>query len=190
MPGNGIDEDGVGGDLPVAEAAYSEGAATAPPWALEAGRRPRPARERARRRARRDDRRAPGDAGAARTSLRPAASAPLAFSHNGFTYQSRFHLFSGSLAGVRGGRTLVDDFKGNGYRVGYFSGQDDSFGGPELAVGFDRADAFFDARSAPDRRYTQFSTPGSLAVPAVGGAWRRHLASWRRPIARCRCSST
>ena len=97
-------------------------------------------------------------------------AAPLAFSHNGFTYQSRFHLFSGSLAGVRGGRTLVDDFKGNGYRVGYFSGQDDSFGGPELAVGFDRADTFFDARSAPDRRYTQFSTPGSLAVPALGGA--------------------
>ena len=165
LPGNGIDEDGVGGDLPVAASVYSEGPATAPAWAwkpdvvlvlLES--------------VRADVLDAVIDGHPATPTLRGMAqaggSAPLAFSHNGFTYQSRFHLFSGSLVGVRGGRTLIDDFKGNGYRVGYFSGQDDSFGGPELAVGFDRADAFFDARSAPDRRYTQFSTPGSLAVPA------------------------
>ena len=165
LPGNGIDEDGVGGDLPVAASAYSEGPATARAWAwkpdvvlvlLES--------------VRADVLDAVIDGHPATPTLRGMAqaggSAPLAFSHNGFTYQSRFHLFSGSLVGVRGGRTLIDDFKGNGYRVGYFSGQDDSFGGPELAVGFDRADAFFDARSAPDRRYTQFSTPGSLAVPA------------------------
>lgn len=165
IPGNGVDEDGIGGDLPVAASSYSEGAATAPAWAwkpdvilvlLES--------------VRADALDAVIDGRPATPTMRAIAqaggSAPLAFSHNGFTYQSRYHLFSGSLAGVRGGQTLVDDFKSNGYRVGYFSGQDDSFGGPELAVGFDRADAFFDARSAPGRRYTQFSTPGSLAVPA------------------------
>ena len=165
LPGNGIDEDGIGGDLPAAEAAYTEGAATAPAWAwkpdvvfvlLES--------------VRADVVEAVIDGRPATPTLRRLAevggAAPRAFSHNGFTYQSRYHLFSGSLVGARGGRTLIDDFKSNGYRVGYFSGQDDSFGGPELAVGFDRADAFFDARSAPDRRYTQFATPGSLAVPA------------------------
>jgi hypothetical protein len=165
LPGTGVDEDGIGGDLPVADAAYSEGATAAPAWGwkpdvivvlLES--------------VRADVLDTMIDGRPATPTLRGIAAAggaaPLAFSHNGFTYQSRYHLFSGSLAGVRGGRTLVDDFKSNGYRVGYFSGQDDSFGGPELAVGFDRADTFFDARSAPDRRYTQFSTPGSLAVPA------------------------
>ena len=165
LPGNGLDEDGVGGDLPVAASGYSESAATAPAWAwkpdvilvlLES--------------VRADVIDAVVDGRPVTPALRSIAqaggSAPRAFSHNGFTYQSRFHLFSGSLIGARGGRTLVDDFKSNGYRVGYFSGQDDSFGGPELAVGFERADAFFDARSAPERRYTQFSTPGSLAVPA------------------------
>ncbi|MEO7275220.1 MAG: sulfatase-like hydrolase/transferase, partial [Vicinamibacterales bacterium] len=166
LPGNGVDEDGIGGDLPVAEAAYTEGATTAPAWAwkpdvvfvlLES--------------VRADVIETMIDGRPVTPTLRGLAAAggaaPLAFSHNGFTYQSRYHLFSGSLAGVRGGRTLIDDFKGNGYRVGYFSGQDDSFGGPELAVGFDRADAFFDARSAPGRRYTQYATPGSLAVPAA-----------------------
>jgi hypothetical protein len=164
VPGNGVDEDGIGGDLPVASAAYSEAPSKPPLWAwrpdvvlvlLESVR---------------------ADSLEAVVNGKPATpvmnaiaqaggSAPRAYSHNGFTYQSRFHLFSGSIPGIRG-TTLIDDFKANGYRVGYFSGQDDSFGGPELGVGFQRADVFFDARSAPERRYTQFSTPGSLAVPA------------------------
>jgi Sulfatase len=166
IPGNGVDEDGVGGDLPVDPVGYAEGPAKAPAFAwrpdvvlvllesvradsLEAVVNGRPATP------------------VMNAIARAGGSAPRAFSHNGFTYQSRFHLFSGSVAGVRGGTTLIDDFKGNGYRVGYFSGQDDSFGGPELSVGFQRADAFFDARSAPERRYTQFTTPGSLAVPST-----------------------
>jgi arylsulfatase A-like enzyme len=85
------------------------------------------------------------------------------FSHNGYTAQSRFHAMSGSLAGLRGNRTLIDDFKANGYEVAYFSGQDESFGG--LAVGFDRADVAYDARHDRQRRYSTFSTPGSLAIP-------------------------
>jgi hypothetical protein len=165
VPGNGIDEDGIGGDLPADWPAYTEGPSTPPHFAwrpdvvlvlLES--------------VRADSLDAVVNGHAATPVLnalaREGASAPLAYSHNGFTYQSRHHLFSGSIAGLRGGTTLIDDFKANGYSVGYFSGQDDSFGGPELQVDFDRADAFFDARSAPERRYTEFSTPGSLAVPA------------------------
>jgi arylsulfatase A-like enzyme len=164
VPGNGVDEDGIGGDLPVESAKYVEGLSKPPAWTwrpdvvlvlLESVR---------------------ADSLDAVVNGKPATpvmnaiaqaggSAQRAYSHNGFTYQSRFHLFSGSIPGIRG-TTLVDDFEANGYRVGYFSGQDDSFGGPELGVGFQRADVFFDARSAPERRYTQFSTPGSLALPA------------------------
>jgi arylsulfatase A-like enzyme len=93
-------------------------------------------------------------------------SSARAYSHNGYTVQSRFHLFSGSLANLRGGTTLIDDFKANGYEVGYFSGQDDSFGGAGYGVGMERADVAYDARQDRKLRYSTFSTAGSLAVPA------------------------
>jgi hypothetical protein len=61
---------------------------------------------------------------------------------------------------------LIDDFRAQGYEVAYFSAQDESFGGAEFDVGFARADVSYDARQDVDRRYTTFTTPGSLAVPA------------------------
>lgn len=165
VPGNGIDENGVAGDLPL-NRVTAPAAASATVW----NRRPDVVvvlLESVR-----------GDAVGASERGRPVTpvldrlgaegvSTAHAYSHNGFTYQSRYHLFTGRLTAGGDGTSLIDDFKANGYRVGYFSGQDDSFGGPELSVGFERADAFFDARQAADQRYTQFSTPGSLAVPGA-----------------------
>jgi hypothetical protein len=165
VPGNGIDEDGVGGDLPASESTYSEGNGQAPRWSsrrdvilivLESFR---------------------GDAVGQRVSGQSATpvldalaaqgvAARHAFSHNGFTIQSRRHIFTGSVADIRGRSTVIDDFKANGYETAYFSGQDDSFGGPDASVGMERADVSFDARSAPEERYTMFATPGSLALPA------------------------
>lgn len=164
IPGDGIDQNGVAGDLPAAAPAYSEKAAAAAPWVrtpdivlfvLESFR---------------------ADAVGRIVNGKPATpvldalarggvSVPLAFSHNGYTAESRFHLFSGSLAGVRDGRSIIDDFKANGYEVAYFSGQDDSFGGPAYAIGMDRADVAYDARQDRSRRYSTFATAGSLAVP-------------------------
>jgi glucan phosphoethanolaminetransferase (alkaline phosphatase superfamily) len=161
VPGNGVDEDGVGGDLPKG-AAYIEDIAPAPRWsatppivlvALESFR---------------------ADAVGASVSGRPVTpvldmlgarglSLQRAFSHNGYTIQSREHVFSGSLAGLRGSTTLVDDFNANGYETAYFSGQDESFGGAD--VGFLRAATHYDARDDRDKRYSIFSTAGSLAVP-------------------------
>ncbi|HEY5619828.1 MAG TPA: sulfatase-like hydrolase/transferase, partial [Vicinamibacterales bacterium] len=74
-------------------------------------------------------------------------------------------IFSGSVADIRGGDTLIDDFKRQGYEVAYFSGQDESFGGPQQGIGFERADVAYDARADRERRYSEFSTAGSLAVP-------------------------
>jgi len=162
LPGDGVDQDGVGGDLP-AGAAYVERSSTAP-WlrhpdvvliVLESFRA---------------DLLHSRDHGKAVTPVIDAVAArgissAHAYSHNGYTAQSRFHIFSGSVAGVRDGRTLVDDFKQNGYTTAYFSGQDESFGGAEYASGFERADVQYDARNDRDRRYSGFSTPGSLAVP-------------------------
>ncbi len=165
IPGNGVDEDGIGGDLPLARAVYREGP-SAPPgeWtrkpnvvlillesvradvigATENGRAVTPVM----------------NSLAAR-----GFSARHAYSHNGFTAQSRHHLFTGSLANIRGRTSLVDDFKANGYQVAYFSGQDESFGGPAMMVGATRSDVFFDAAMARNERYTRFQTPASLAVP-------------------------
>lgn len=163
VPGNGVDEDGVGGDLPDAGAPYTEGAPHRV-WqrhpnviliVLESFRADALGRS---------------VNGTPVTPVldalgRSGISAPVALSHNGYTAQSRFHIFSGSLAGLRGGTSLIDDFKTNGYEVGYFSGQDDSFGGEAYSVGMYRADIAYDARQDRRRRYTSYTTAGSLAVP-------------------------
>lgn len=164
IPGNGVDENGVGGDLAAGVPQYREAGQMAAKWAfrpniilivLESFR---------------------ADVLGTIHNGRPVTptlnelaakgiSSQLAFSHNGYTAQSRYHIFSGSLAGLRGGTTLIDDFQANGYEVAYFSGQDESFGGEEFAIGFERANVRYDARSEPHRRYSTFSTAGSLAVP-------------------------
>ena len=181
VPGNGIDEDGVAGDLPAAYARYAESNPSFAAWpsrpdvvlvVLESFR-----------------------ADAVGASLGGRAVTPVldelaarglrvdaAYSHNGYTAQSRHHLMTGSLASLRGGTSLIDDFKAQGYEVGYFSGQDDSFGGSETAVGAERADTMFDARQAKGERYSTFSTPGSLAIPASSVTTRvRRFLDGRRP---------
>jgi hypothetical protein len=162
-PGNEVDEDGLAGDLPAGTAAYAESRVPAP-WrrhpdvvfvVLESFR---------------------FDLVGSRFGGRPVTpvldalaargvASRAAYSHNGYTAQSRFHFMSGSLAGVSDGTTLIDDFRANGYTTVYVSGQDESFGGARYQVGFDRADVAFDARAARDRRYSTFATAGSLAVP-------------------------
>ena len=163
LPGNGIDEDGVGGDLPAAPAPSTTTGTSTARWArrpdvvlivLESFR---------------------ADLLGATSANRPitpvlnalaarGVSARHAFSHNGYTAQSRHHIFSGALAPRTDGTTLIDDFKAQGYETAFFSGQDETFGGPMLGVGFDRADVAFDARADLANRYTQFTTPGSLGL--------------------------
>jgi hypothetical protein len=163
VPGNGIDEDAVAGDLPAGLPPYTEPSGRAPTFTskpdvvlivLESFR---------------------ADAVGATLDGKPVTpvldalarggvAAHYAYSHNGYTIQARHHIFSGSVADIRDGTTLVDDFKANGYETAYFSGQDESFGGPSNGVGFERADVSYDARSDRARRYSSFSTAGSLAV--------------------------
>ena len=163
-PGNSVDDDGVGGDLPASAPPYREGSKGPPAFArrpdiilfvLESFR---------------------ADAMGAHLRGQPVTptldelgrrgvSSRAAFSHNGYTVQARHHVFSGSIADLRGGTTLIDDFKANGYETAYFSGQDESFGGAGFGVGFERADVAYDARVDKDKRYSTYSTAGSLAVP-------------------------
>lgn len=162
VPGNGIDENAVGGDLPATTPPYVETPPAQTPWptrpdvvlvVLESfradvvgrsvnGRPVTPVMD---------------------ALARQGISSSRAFSHNGYTIQSRFHLLTGSLAGLLQG-SLIDDFKAQGYETAYFSAQDESFGGPDFNVGFDRSDVRYDARQDRGRRYTTFTTAGSLAV--------------------------
>jgi Sulfatase len=162
IPGNGVDEDGLAGDLPRAAASIPEWHPSALPWrnrppvilfVLESvradvvgsffgGRRVTPVLD---------------------SLAAEGLQVHSAWSHNGFTSQSRYHILTGKLASGRGDDTILDDFKAHGYEVAYFSGQDDSFGD----VGFLRhgVDTYYDARNDIDGRYTSSTTPGSLAVP-------------------------
>jgi hypothetical protein len=105
-----------------------------------------------------------------------------AYSHNGYTAQSRFHILTGALDAPPGATTLLDDFKANGYETAYFSAQDESFGGKDLEIGFTKADVAFDARQDVDSRYTVFKTPGSLGLPfdVLNGHIGKFLESRRR----------
>ncbi len=163
IPGNGIDEDGIGGDLPAGEQAYGENHAPVDRWqarpnvvlfVLESVRA---------------DAVGAHQGSMAVTPVLDALAATgvslqRAYSHNGYTVQSRRHIFTGSTADIRGD-TLLDDFKANGYQTAYFSAQDESFGGASQGIGFERFDVAYDARADRDRRFSRFSTAGSLALP-------------------------
>jgi hypothetical protein len=163
VPGNGLDEDGVGGDLPA-------GTAVAPPELAVPVFASRPDLIVVMLESFRADAMGMILNGRPVTPVLDALAkrgyASLrAYSHNGYTVQSRYHLFAGRLP-VVDGTTLLDDFKANGYEVAYFSAQDESFGADEYKPGFDRVDVFYDARQDRAKRYTTFSTPGSLGVTA------------------------
>ena len=163
-PGDGIDQDGLAGDLPAVESEYTEPDGQAPAFTsrpdvlfvvLESYR---------------------ADAVGSMLNGKPVtpaldelartgASSRQAYSHNGYTTNSRRHIFAGSLADIRGEQTLIDDFRANGYEVAYFSGQDESFGGEAVSIHPERADVFYDARQDAARRYSTFTSAGSLAVP-------------------------
>jgi hypothetical protein len=161
-PGNGIDEDGIGGDLPANKAVYVEAAVPAGDWparppvivfllegvrgdiigTVQNGRRVTPVMD---------------------ALASEGLKVDNAWSHVGSTVQSRYHLLTGSLLPGRGNDTLLDDFKRHGYEVAYFSGQDDDFG--RIGLDYRRVDKFYDARQDVANRYSASTTPGSLAVP-------------------------
>lgn len=162
-PGNAIDENGLGGDLPAEFRAEQPRPGPLPswerrPWVLfvllesfrfdVVGRRFRGSEI------------TPHMNEAARSG----ASTDLAFALTPYTTMSRPQLLSGHAVPFAGQDTLIHDFKANGYYVAYFSAQDDSFGDNESMLGIDQVDHFYDARQDTERRSSRFTTPGSLNV--------------------------
>lgn len=95
---------------------------------------------------------------------REGSHSQRAFVHSPFTIASRAQLFSGRYVSGPGETTLIDDFKQRGYSVAHFSGQDESFGDSEALLGVDRADVFYDARQDLALRTSKSTSSASLQV--------------------------
>lgn len=94
-----------------------------------------------------------------------------AFTHSAMTWPSRTSMFQGRVLPVENAATIVDDFKDAGFEVAWFSGQHDGLrSGPEF-LGYDGADHFFDARQRIDKRTSRSAQPISLQV-----SWKTVLA--------------
>lgn len=162
IPGNGIDEDGYGGDLALVPLAAPLG-----PQAF-AGDRPHVVvvvMESMR-----------GDVLGKRVDGKPAAPnlealaaagsvARPAYSHVGFTTESLKSLFTGQLVPPPGAPSLFRDLKASGYRIGVFSGQPEDFGDISETVGMREAtDVYVDAEDLREKRAFDFAAKGSLLV--------------------------
>jgi phosphoglycerol transferase MdoB-like AlkP superfamily enzyme len=184
VPDDGVDQDGVAGDFHFAEAVPQRGAVRLPPHprhlvlvVLESTR---------------------ADAIGRVVEGRPVtpvlnalaaggSSAGEAYSHVGFTTASLKSLFSGRLDPAPGTASLFRDLKANGYRIGVYSGQPESFGDISSVVGMKAsADVFVDAETLKDQRAFDFAAKGSLLVDGrrLLAAFDRTMgdpAGWRRP---------
>lgn len=162
IPGNGIDEDGYGGDL--------ELAALPSPLPAQRLTEKRPHLVLVVMESTRADvlgKRIDGRPVAPNLDALAAGGDALvpAYSHVGFTTESLKSLFSGQLAPNKGDPSLFTDLAASGYRIGVFSGQPEDFGGISKTVGMRKsADVFVDAESLRDKRAFDFAAQGSLLV--------------------------
>jgi hypothetical protein len=110
-----------------------------------------------------------------------------AYSHVGFTTQSGISIFAGALEPRKGGPSLFRDLKGAGYRIGVFSAAPEDFGGISETVGMrSNADLFVDAELLKAERAHESASLGSLALDGriVLREFDRHFRSpenWARP---------
>jgi hypothetical protein len=162
VPGNGIDEDGYGGDLqlvtvPEARPALA-GLDTRPHVVIVVLESVRT------------------DVLGKRIGGRPVApnlealaaaggAVAPAYSHVGFTTASLKSIFAGRLAPRRGDPSLFAELRRAGYRIGVFSGQPEDFGDISDTVAMrENAEVFVDAETLRDERAFSFAAQGSLLV--------------------------
>jgi uncharacterized membrane protein len=183
VPGNGIDEDGFGGDFVLS------GLAPPAPAPVIAGARPNViliVLESTRADA--IGRRVAGRSITPTLDAMTASgsAAPRAYSHVGFTTFSLQSLFTGALAPVDDRQSLIRDFLANGYEVGVFSGQAEDFGDTARLVGMRRGAIFVDGMMLREERAFSFAAQGSVNIDGkiLLREFDRRLGraqDWRRP---------
>lgn len=184
VPGNGVDEDGYGGDFRFSGASEPQPQLKLPTnprhlvvIVLESFR---------------------GDAIGRVMAGRPVAPnlnalaregtwVREAYSHVGFTTESEMSIFGGALRPKSGGPSLFRDLKAAGYRIGILSASAENFGGISETVGMQAsADFFIDAEVLKAERVHESATLPSLALDGrviLREMDRRFRAAsdWRRP---------
>jgi hypothetical protein len=184
IPGDGIDQDGFGGDFVFTDEADAAG----PPPVIAGPRRNVILIVLESTRADAIGRRVDGRALTPTLNALAAGGsvAPAAYSHVGYTTDSLQSLFTGELAPIDDRRSLVRDFLANGYQVGIFSGQAEDWGGTAGVVGLRRAGIYVDAASLRDERAFEFGATGSLLLDGkiLLREFDRRLGrpeAWQRP---------
>ncbi len=175
-PGNGIDEDGIGGDLPSAEAR-----APMPPW--DAARLARKSvllvvLETARH----DLLEAEVDGEPVMPHLKSLPGQRLrAISHFGFTGPAICGILNGTVAQEERGTSLIDRFRAIGYATGVFSGQPEDFAGIAKQTGMERADVRWDAARFPRER-RMYTGAGLTSLVMPGDLVVEKFSEWTRTI--------
>jgi hypothetical protein len=184
VPGNGIDEDGYGGDLTLVPVPrprpFTPVPADGPNVVIVVMESTR------------------GDVLGKRIDGKPVAPnleaiaamgagvAP-SYSHVAFTTASLKSVFAGNLLPRAGDASLFTELKRSGYRISVFSGQPEDFGDISATVAMRQsADVFVDAETLRDKRTSAFAAQGSLMVDegVLLGEFDRHLGAppaWARP---------
>jgi phosphoglycerol transferase MdoB-like AlkP superfamily enzyme len=99
------------------------------------------------------------------TLAKQGSSADYAYSHHGYTTTSLKALFNRTLSYGHDRIILTDYLQRSGYTLSFISGQDESFGNVANSTGMDRPDNyFFDARTAIDDRVYASKESGSLRL--------------------------
>ncbi|MCP4041742.1 MAG: sulfatase-like hydrolase/transferase, partial [Gammaproteobacteria bacterium] len=92
-------------------------------------------------------------------------SIEYAYSHTGYTTTSIKALFNRTLSSERDTTALTDFLERSGYSLSFLSGQDESFGDMHTSTGMNRPGRYlFDARSALNDRVYPSRDPGSLRL--------------------------
>lgn len=164
IPGNGVDEDGYGGDLELVALAEPLPQMQLP----AAGQTPLNVVIVVMESLRGDvlGKRVNGRVAAPNLeALAAAGDHSPAYSHVGFTTESLKSIFSGRLMPREGDPSLFSDLAANGYRIGIYSGQPESFGNIDAVTGMRQAaDQFVDAEDLREKRAFEFAAKGSLLV--------------------------
>ena len=122
------------------------------------------------------------------TLIQQGSLATPNFSHVGFTTYSLKSLFSGELLPDAQSPSLFEDFKMNGYKIGVFSGQPESFGDISATVRMQQnADIYIDAETLKEKRAFSFAAKGSLLVDEqhLLQAFDKEFSSaedWQQPV--------
>lgn len=176
VPANGIDENGIGGDLPRAEP-------RAPMAAWDGARL-------ARRNvllvvletARHDLLETQVDGQPVMPKLAALPGQRLrAISHFGFTGPAICGILNGTISEADAGTSLIDRFRALGYATGIFSGQPEDFSDIARRTGMERADVRWDAGRLPrEKRMYTGTDLSALVMP--GDLVVEKFAEWTRTL--------